>query len=39
MQATLENRKKTITKFPKNVLKRKSKIEEGGTLRLRVEKK
>jgi DNA anti-recombination protein RmuC len=31
MQTTLENRKKTITYFPRSVFKRKNKVEEGGT--------
>jgi hypothetical protein len=30
MQATLENIKKTIAKFPRNVFKRNNIIEEGG---------
>jgi hypothetical protein len=34
----LENKRKTITKSPRNVLKKK-KIEEGGTSRSWVEKK
>jgi hypothetical protein len=29
---TLENRKKTIVDFPRNALKRKNKVEEGGAL-------
>ncbi len=38
MQATLVNRRKTTAKFPKSVLKRNNKVEEGGTSRLEVKK-
>ncbi len=30
MQTTLENRKKVVTDFPRNALKRKNKVEERG---------
>jgi hypothetical protein len=39
MHATLKNIRKTTTKSPRNVLKRKNKFEEGGALGLRVKKK
>jgi hypothetical protein len=32
------NRRKTTAKFPKSVLKRNNKVEEGGTSRLEVKK-
>ncbi len=38
MQIALENKKKVITDFPKNVIKRKNIVEEGGTLGSRVKK-
>ncbi len=38
MWITLDNRKKATTKSPRNVLKRKNKVEEGGTSNLRVKK-
>jgi hypothetical protein len=38
MQATLENKRKIATKFPRSALKRKNIIKEGGTLGSRVEK-
>jgi hypothetical protein len=38
MHATLENIRKVATKFPRSVLKRKNKVEEGGTLGSRVKK-
>jgi hypothetical protein len=38
MQATLEKRRKIATKFPRNALKRKNGVEEGGTSRLGVKK-
>ncbi len=31
MQTTLKNRKKVKAKFPKSALKKKTKVEEGGT--------
>jgi hypothetical protein len=39
MQATLKNKIKTIAKSPRNVFKRKNKIEERGASRSRVKKK
>jgi hypothetical protein len=30
MQVTLENKRKFVTKSPRNVLKMKNKVEEGG---------
>jgi len=38
MQTTLEYRRKVATKFPRNGLKRKNKVEEGGSSRSRVKK-
>jgi len=38
IQITLENRKKATVDSPINVLKRKNKVEEGGTLGSRVMK-
>ncbi len=38
MQATLEYRRKVVTKFPKNALKNKNKVKEGGALGLGVKK-
>ncbi len=38
MWITLDNRKKAATKSPRNVLKEKNKVEEGGTSNLRVKK-
>jgi hypothetical protein len=35
----LENKRKTTTKFPRSVLKRNNRVEEGGASRLRVQKK
>ncbi len=34
----MENRKKATTKSPRNALKRKTRIEEGGALGLRVKR-
>jgi hypothetical protein len=34
----LENKKKTITDFPRSAFKRKNKVEEGGALGSRVKK-
>jgi hypothetical protein len=34
----LENKKKSITNFPKSVLKRKNIVEEGGASSLRVKR-
>jgi len=31
MQTTLENRKKVVVESPRSALKRKNKVEEGGT--------
>jgi hypothetical protein len=39
MQATLENRRKATIEPPRNALKRKNKVKEGGTSRSRDEKK
>ncbi len=36
MHTTLENKKKVVANSPKNVIKRKNKVEEGGTLGSRV---
>jgi hypothetical protein len=38
MYTILENRKKATTYFPKNVFKRKNKVEEGGALGLGVKR-
>jgi hypothetical protein len=38
MQTTLENRKKATTDFPRNVFKRKNKVEEGGVLGSRMKR-
>jgi hypothetical protein len=38
MQTTLENRKKTTINFPKSVLKKKNRVEEGGALCLGVKR-
>jgi hypothetical protein len=38
MYATLENRKKVAIDSPRNVLKRKDKVEEGGALDSRVKR-
>jgi hypothetical protein len=38
MHATLDNRRKVATKSPRNALKRKNKVEEGGALGSRVKK-
>ncbi len=35
----MENKRKTTTKFPRSVLKRNNRVEEGGASRLRVQKK
>jgi hypothetical protein len=32
MQATLENKRKVVAKSPRNALKRKNIVEEGGAL-------
>jgi hypothetical protein len=39
MQATLKNKIKVATKFPRNALKRKNRVEEGGILGSGVKKK
>jgi len=39
MQVALENIRKVVPEFPRSVLKRKAKVEEGGTLGLRAKKK
>jgi hypothetical protein len=39
MQATLDNKRKVVAKFPKNFLKRKNRIEKSGTSRLGVKNK
>jgi hypothetical protein len=38
MQTTLKNRKKAATDSPRSALKRKNKVEEGGTLGSKVKK-
>ncbi len=38
MQTTLENRKKVATNSPRNVFKKKNKVEEGGASCLRVKR-
>jgi hypothetical protein len=38
MQVALENIRKVVAKFPRSVLKRKGRVEEGGTLGLGAKK-
>jgi hypothetical protein len=38
MQTTLENKKKVVADFPRNVLKRKNEVEEGGASSLGVKR-
>jgi len=38
MHAILDNRRKVITKYLRNVLKKKNKVQEGGALGSRVKK-
>jgi hypothetical protein len=38
MQATLENRRKVVAESQRSALKKKNKVEEGGTSRSRIKK-